>query len=126
MTLNDGVTEAIITNPNAVIYPADLVKTAFDTVSLTEAGEVVAWDLGVVEFTMSFTVRANATLRGLIETIYENVGRHTAFTLTPDDWIDLGNGAGTAVTARFWMNSLQCKMIAYDFYEIPIAVRIEG
>lgn len=126
MTLVYGATTVTI---NTALFPAVVIPSHNDTIGVSEDGQAAGYSFGSTTYTVKLTIRCDATLRTALRSFYTTtvLGRTREFTLTPDTGVDLGAGAGTAITtARIWDADFQESFEAVDLFYVTLTIFHEG
>jgi len=125
MTLSYSGTTITITG---TILPVSRKVTRKQNRLKNEAGAAVVYDRDQEQTQIVLNITgphtSHAAIRNFIITTI--LFQKYPFTLTPDIGVNLGNGDGVAVTARYLSSNFAEIMMAYHSYGYQLALRIDG
>jgi len=112
---------------NSALYPVGYNDAHWVTIGQAEDGSIKTWDHGVDVNILSFDIRADNTLWDSLRALWKDdtKGKFKTFQVTPDTGHDLGAGADTLITVRFWMDTLASTEKINGYYIVPIVLRRE-
>lgn len=109
------------------IYPVDRKVTRKQNRLKAENGAAIVYDRdqeqAFIAINLTGTHAEHVDIRNFF--IGSVLFQKYAFTLTPDTGVNLGNGDGVAVTARYFSSNFVETMAQYHSYSYQLLLRIE-
>ena len=124
MTFQLGATTVTI---DAMLFPVERRATRHQTFSTAGDGTRRVYDRGFNDENIKLVIKDDHDNLTNIRTFIEDTVkmRLTPFTLTPDSGVDLGNGDGTGITARYWDSNFIETMVSWHQYRYILQIRKE-
>ncbi len=115
----------------SVSLPPNLLGQEIPTINhwqnrnVTEDGTARVYNRSVNEWFIPVRIKITNTQRSNLRNFFKNTVQfaNSTFTCTPDTGVDMGAGVTTAVTVRYWQESLVERSVGGGIYETSFVLR---
>jgi hypothetical protein len=111
-----------------VIFPVKIIRRKKSLSIINTIGEVTSYSSGYEEVFIEMTLKLfdQVKITALKNFLIVNADyKKNSFQIIPDAGIDLGNGAGISVSARYWSEEFNSSYDRDGFYNINLMFRKE-
>ena len=124
MTITSGANTVTF---DATLYPVNRQVQRHQSYSISGDGTARVKDRAIKNEMFTLLIKDDHDNLSNIRSFIENKVklRLTAFTLTPDPGVNLGNGDGGAVTVRYWDSNFIETQYTYQRYKYTMQFQIE-